>query len=192
LFSGEVEVKDLLVLRPFEMGREIGADVDMRLLDLHQLSSALGIGLITGRISGSLEGLRVAYGQPVSFKLTVESVKMDEVEQEVSLKAVNSIAVLGTGSGLSGAGASLITSIMNEFPYRAIGFVCTLNNDVFKINGLIKEDGVEYIVRKPFLAGINVVNRNPENYISFKDMLERLRRVVRPRGENAVPAKEES
>ena len=191
LFKGKVAVKDLLVLRPFERGREIGADLEMALLDLHQLSSALGIGLITGRISGRIQGLRVAYGQPVSFKLRVESVKMGDVEQKVSLKAVNSIAVLGTGSGLSGAGVSLVTSIMNEFPYRAIGFQCTLQNDVFKINGLIKEDGVEYIVRKPFLAGINVINRNPDNYISFKDMLERLRRVVRPAGKEAGQAGKE-
>lgn len=191
VFQGKVAVRDLLVLRPLEMGREIGADLEMALLDLHQLSSALGIGLITGRISGSIQGLRVAYGQPVSFKLRVESVKMKNVEQKVSLKAVNSIAVLGTGSGLSGAGVSLVTSIMNEFPYRAIGFQCTLQNDVFKINGLIQEDGVEYIVRKPFLAGINVINRNPDNYISFKDMLERLRRVVRPAGKQAGQADKE-
>lgn len=39
--------------------------------------------------------------------------------------------------------------------------------------------GTEYLVRRAFLRGINVVNQNPQNMISFKDMQERVKRISR-------------
>jgi hypothetical protein len=91
---------------------------------------------------------------------------------------VNSISVLGTGSGLTGLGLSLFKSFFKEFPYQKIGMACTLQNDVFTVRGLIHEDGVEYLVKKPPLMGINVINRTEDNRISWSDMLDRLRRVT--------------
>lgn len=177
LFGGALTVKNLAVKLPFNPGREIGADIQARGVRLEPLSQAAQIGLITGRVDVELAGLRLAYGQPVAFNLKVESVETPDVPQRVSLKAVNSISLLGTGSGLSGMGLGLFASFFNEFPYEKIAFSCALNNDVFRIKGLIHEDGVEYLVKRPPLMGINVINRNPDNRISFSGMLERLQRV---------------
>jgi hypothetical protein len=47
------------------------------------------------------------------------------------------------------------------------------------LNGTIVENGVEYLVKKPALFGINVINRMPEKKISFKEMIARLKRVER-------------
>jgi hypothetical protein len=178
LFGGRMDVHRVTVEHPFAPGREIGADVTVSLLDLERLSAALGVGRITGRISGSLAGLRVAYGQPVAFHLAMESLPAEGVTQLVSLKAVNSISLVSTGSPLTGLGSSLMTRFFREFPYAKIGFECNLKNDVFTVRGLIREDGVEYLVKRRLFAGINVINRNPDNRIGFSDMLERARRVT--------------
>ena len=53
----------------------------------------------------------------------------------------------------------------------------SLNNDVFTINGTIVENGVEYLVRRSGLSGVDVVNLNPDNRISFKDMIKRIQRI---------------
>jgi hypothetical protein len=55
-----------------------------------------------------------------------------------------------------------------------------LINDQFSINGTIHDGGKEYLVRRGFLRGVDVVNQNPENVISFRDMAERIRRISRP------------
>lgn len=178
LFGGRLAVRNITVDRPFSPGREIGADVTVDRLDLERLSEGLGVGRITGRLSGSLQGLRVAYGQPVAFELRMRSVPTKGVPQEVSLKAVNSISLVSTGSTLSGLGSSLMTTFFRQFPYDKIGIECGLKNDVFTVRGLIHEDGVEYLVKRGFFGGINVVNRNPDNRIGFSDMLERARRVT--------------
>ena len=178
LFGGRLEIHDVTVERPFSSGREIGADINVSLMDLERFSEALGIGRITGRTSGSIEGLRIAYGQPVAFSLRMESVPVKGVDQSVSLKAVNSISLVSTGSALSGMGASLMTTFFKEFPYAKIGFESSLKNDIFTVRGIIHEDGVEYLVKRPFFGGINVINRNPDNRIGFSDMVERAKRVT--------------
>jgi len=181
LFGGRLDIRNVTVERPFSAGREIGADVNVGLIDLERFSAALGVGRITGRLSGSMEGLRIAYGQPVAFHLKMESVPMKGVSQSVSLKAVNSISLVSTGSALSGLGVSLMTRFFKEFPYEKIGFECDLKNDVFTVRGLIHEDSVEYLVKRRFFAGINVINRNPDNRIGFSDMLDRAKRVTSER-----------
>jgi hypothetical protein len=178
LFGGRLGVRRVTVERPFSAGREIGADVNVDRIDLERFSAVLGIGSITGRLSGSMAGLRVAYGQPVAFHLKMESVPVKGVGQSVSLKAVNSISLMSTGSSLSGLGISMMTTFFREFPYEKIGFECGLKNDVFTVRGLIHEDGVEYLVKRRFFAGINVINGNPDNRIGFSDMLERAKRVT--------------
>ncbi|MGZ8474429.1 MAG: hypothetical protein ACXWWY_13160, partial [Candidatus Deferrimicrobiaceae bacterium] len=178
LFGGRLDLRRVTAERPFSAGREYGADVSVDRIDLEPFSAALGIGRITGRLSGSIEGLRVTYGQPVAFHLKMESVPTKGVSQSVSLKAVNSISLVSTGSALSGLGVSMLTKFFREFPYEKIGFESGLNNDVFTVRGLIHEDGVEYLVKRRFFTGINVVNRNPDNRIGFSDMLERAKRVT--------------
>jgi hypothetical protein len=178
LFDGRLDVSHVTVERPFSAGREIGADLNVSLIDLERFSEALGVGRITGRLSGSIEGLRIAYGQPVAFHLKMESVPTKGVSQKVSLKAVNSISLVSTGSGLSGLGASLMTTFFKEFPYEKIGFESGLKNDVFTVRGIIHEDGVEYLVKRRLFGGINVINRNPDNRIGFSDMVERAKRVT--------------
>ncbi len=183
LFGGRLEVSHVTVERPVSAGREIGADLKVDLIDLEQLSESLGVGRITGRLSGYIKGFRVAYGQPVAFHLRMESVSVKGVSQKVSLKAVNSISLVSTGSALSGLGASLMTTFFKEFPYEKIGFESGLKNDVFTVRGIIREDGVEYLVKRRLWGGINVINRNPDNRIGFSDMVERAKRVTseRPR-----------
>ncbi|MGE4506660.1 MAG: hypothetical protein AB7D51_15030, partial [Desulfovibrionaceae bacterium] len=119
-----------------------------------------------------------AYGEPVSMRLRAETSGEGDFEKSVSLKAVNTLSVIGTGSGMGDVGVGLFAGFFAEFSYARIGFQCELNNDIFRVRGLIREGGTEYLIKKPWFTGINVVNGNPNNYISFKDMRERVERVL--------------
>ena len=178
LFGGVMTVTNLRLDRPFAPGRLFRTDATVRRLDLDQLSRALDFGRVTGRFDVEATDLRIAYGQAVGMNLIGRSVAVEGVSRSVSLKAVNSISVIGAGAGLEGLGVSIMKPFFQEFPYDKIGFSCTLKNDTFTVRGLIRENGVEYLVKKPLLTGINVVNANPDNRIGFKDMIRRLRRVI--------------
>ena len=180
-FLGGLAVRNLSVRKPLTPARSISADVAMEQVDLEQISEATGVGTITGRLNVDIENLVVAYEEPVAFHLTALSEEVDDVDQEISLKAVNSISVMSTGSGLTGVGVGVFASFFETFAYESIGFSLDLQNDVFRVRGLMEEDGIEYLIKKPLFFGINVINMNPENRISFSDMVERLKRVVHPR-----------
>jgi hypothetical protein len=115
------------------------------------------------------------FGEPASFILEIESVRARGVDQSISMDAIESISVLGTG-----AGSALnrgITQFFKEYPYSKIGLRCVLKNDQFSVNGTIHDRGKEYLVRRGVLRGVDVINQNPDNVISFRDMEERIKRI---------------
>jgi len=176
LFEGEVNIENIGMKRPLEPSRLMQADVSIHGLNLEPLSRSLGIGTITGKLNVDVQKLGIAYGQPVRFHLRAASVPEPKESRRISLQAVNSLSIIGTGQGLSGVGISLYAGFFEQFPYDRIGLSCVLANDVFSLNGLIREQGVEYIVKRGW-TGINVINTNPNNMIAFSDMLDRLERV---------------
>ena len=181
-YGGDLRITNIVARQPFSPSRVLGADVSIQEMDLKGFTTTLGAGLITGRMDVDLNDFRMAYGQPVGFKLRAESVRAEGVDQEVSLEAVDSISVVGTGQGITSTAVNIFRTFVQRFNYEKIGIACTLNNDVFKINGLVLEDGVEYLIKKPLLFGINVINRNPENRIRFSDMVNRVQRVLESDG----------
>lgn len=188
VFGGATTVSDLLMLRPFDASREYGGSCQVKALHLEDLSSSIGVGRVTGRMDLQVQNLRMAYGQPVEFALRARSVPEQGVKRRISLQAVNSLSIIGTGRGLSGLGIRFYANFFKEFPYQDIGLACVLNNDVFTLSGLIQEGGVEYIVKRPLL-GINVINTTPRNRIAFSDMLKRINRIAKQtdaKGHNAT------
>ncbi len=178
LCDGQVLIQDLTLRDPLEANRLLTMDIQIRNLDLEPMSQNLGIGRITGRLNISLDHLGIAYGQPVRFHLRARSSKNAQTDRNISLQAVNSLSIIGTGQGLSGLGIRIFAGFFKQFAYEQIGLSCVLANDIFSLNGLIHDDGVEYIVKRKWV-GINVVNNHPNNMITFSDMLDRLNRVLK-------------
>lgn len=176
LFGGDVLIENIGVKRPLDSSRMLQADVAIHGLDLEPLSNSLEIGRITGKMDIDVHKMGIAYGQPVRFHMRAASVPEPEKSRKISLQAVNSLSIIGTGQGLSGLGIQFYAQFFKQFPYEQIGLSCVLANDVFSLNGLIQDQGVEYIVKRGW-TGINVINTNPNNVIAFSDMLDRLERV---------------
>ncbi len=175
LFGGRMEVQGPWVADPLRAYRSLGADVAFEHVSLEALTGQLvGFGKMTGTVRGGVRGLELAYGQPAAFELEVASEKSGE-PRRVSVQAVESISTIGTGTtaGLSG----IFFNLFSEFRYSRLGLAASLHNDVFRLRGTIHEGGAEYLVRRSLLGGIDVVNRNPDNAIGFKDMRERVERI---------------
>ncbi len=172
LFGGRVVVSNIYGQVPFNY---IGADIEFNDIDLERLTETIKIGRITGIVKGSVKDLEIQYGQAASFVMDIETVPVEGVRQVVSTDAVENISILGTGAeGLSKVLSTGINQFFKEFPYKRLGLRCTLENDVFTIRGKIIEGGKEYIIKRGLLRGIDVINHNPENTISFREMQTRL------------------
>lgn len=178
VFGGDIKGERFFVKKPFLSSRVIGGDVLFQDIDLGEITDALKVGRITGVVNGFLKGLEIEYGQPSKFIFEVKTVEKNGVPRRVSVDAIENISILGTGSG--GIGNILksgINRFFKDYPYSRIGVRCNLENDQFTIRGTIHEGGNEYLIRRAFLRGIDVVNKDPENVVGFKDMQERIGRV---------------
>ena len=144
---------------------------------LSEMTTGTAFGKIEGVLAGDLRNVEMAYGQPQRFNLLLETMRKKGIPQKISVKAVENIAQIGGGQnpfmGLAGAFASFFKT----FPYEKIGIRASLENDVFTIHGTIKDKGVEYFVKRGAFSGVNIVNQNPDNRISFKDMVNRIKRI---------------
>ncbi|MCJ7643587.1 MAG: hypothetical protein MUP28_03795, partial [Candidatus Aminicenantes bacterium] len=180
IFGGRVVVRDVAVATPFSPGRAISCNVDLLDLDLKKMTDVVPFGEMTGIIRGEVLGLTISYGQPESFNLSLHSVPRKGVARTFSLKAVDSLTVLSAGEKASMGSGRFWMRFIRGFRYEKIGIMSTLKNDTFTLNGTIQERRVEYLVKKPALFGINVINRMPEKKISFKEMMSRLERVGQP------------
>lgn len=183
VFGGIIEANNVQARNLFLSSRAISGDVSFRDIDLGKITDTIKIGKIKGVIQGSLKGLEIEYGQPSYFVLDIDSVKKRGVEQMISVDAIENISIIGTGSGAVGAILkSGINRFFKEYPYSRIGIQCTLENDNFHLRGKIQEGGTEYFIRRGFLRGIDMINKDPGNTISFGDMQERIGRIFKKNG----------
>jgi hypothetical protein len=178
VFDGEIEATGLFAENILSPSQKMGGNITFRDINLEQLTQKIAVGKMTGIIQGSLKNFTMEYGEPASFVLDIESVPKRGVGQSISMDAIQSISILGTG--VDSALNRGITGLFREYPYSKIGFRCVLKNDQFSVNGTIHDGGKEYLVRRGLLRGVDVVNQNPDNVISFRDMQERLKRLSRP------------
>jgi len=179
IFGGEVEATNITAKDLLSPSRKIGADLFFKGINLEKATEKIKIGKMTGIIQGSLKNLEIEYGQPSRFILDIESVETEGIKQKISVDAIQNISILGTGAGVKGILSGGIRRFFKEYPYSEIGIRCTLENDKFTVRGKIHKGDKEYLVQRAFLRGVDVVNQNPENVISFKDMQERFRRISR-------------
>lgn len=189
VFGGRIEVANLFVENIGSPLMRMGGDLTFTNISLEDVTRKIPVGKMTGIIRGSLKDFVLEDGQPASFVLEVESVPRSGVEQRISMDAIQSISILGTGAG--GALNRGLASLFKEFSYARIGFRCVLKNDNFSVRGTIHEGGKEYLVRRGFFGGVDVVNQNPDNVISFRDMEERIRRIYEKsaNGSDAIEVK---
>ncbi len=173
VFGGKVVVSAPGVAAVFGPAPALHADCRIDGLNLSELTQGTAFGRIRGVLSGTVDHLEVVDGQPQKFALKLETVRRPGVPQRINVAAVENIARIGGGQSPFVGLAGNFAAFFKEFSYAKIGVRAELENDVFRINGTVLEDGVEYLVKRGGIPGVDVVNLNPTNRISFKDMVKR-------------------
>jgi len=177
VFEGRIILSDLGASGIFTPAPVFKLNVKWEDLSLSEMTTDTEFGTIEGILEGRLRDFEMAYGQPQRFNLLLETVQKKGISQRISVKAVENIAQIGGGGSPFMGMAGAFASFFKKFPYEKIGIQARLENDVFTVNGTIREDGTEYLVKRGGFSGVNVINQNPDNRISFKDMVKRIKRI---------------
>jgi hypothetical protein len=177
IFDGSIDIIDPGVSGPLTSIPVFFFNSRINDLGLEKMTAGTAFGKIQGILRGSATDVEIVSGQPQKFGARLETVSKKGVQQKINVRAVESIASIGGGGSPFMGLAGSFARFFRDFPYWKIGIAASLENDVFRVNGTIKEDGKEYLVKKSGFSGVDVVNLNPNNRISFKDMVKRIKRI---------------
>jgi hypothetical protein len=186
IFGGRIDVRNPGVKGVLSATPNIYADCLIQNLNLAEMTQDTSFGRIQGVLGGYVKNLEIVNGQPQAFVLHLETIRRQGVPQRINLEAVQNIARIGGGESPFTGFAGKFASFFKEFSYDKIGIHALLENDIFKINGTVKEGGVEYLVKKGGIPGVDVINSNPANQISFKDMVKRIQRVTESKSDPVI------
>ena len=177
-FDGKTTLTGLGVTRFLSTAPLVRLNAEFNGLQLGRITTDTPVGRIDGILRGHIKNLEVAYGQPQHFDMLLETEKRKDIEQKISIQAIDTIARVGGGQSPFVGFSAIFTSFFETLSYEKIGIRSTLKNDLIRINGTIVEDKKEYIMKGSALAGVNIINQNPNNRIRFKDMIKRIKRVT--------------
>ena len=154
VFDGSIRFDNLSMERLFGVAPVIAADVDINLLDLALLTQTYDFGLITGRLSGFIDNLRITNWKVDRMDATIYSVETEASEQTISQKAIENISAIG---GIKGASSRTLLRFFEDFKYNKLKLRCKLHNSVCQIGGIDNQNGRFTIVEGGGLPKINIV-----------------------------------
>ena len=109
-----------------------------------------------------------------NYQTGLRTVERKGVSRTLNVKAINNIAILGTGGGV-GVFDRGIRRFFDRYTYDALGVRMSLENDVFLLRGLERRGDRELFLKGRLPFPIDVVNAQPGKTVSFRTMLERVR-----------------
>ena len=174
VFDGTVVVKDLVLIEPFGTAARLTANLDMRNLNLDQLTRTFSFGNIEGRMDVQVSNLELANWKPVQFDAMVASSPGD-YPRKISQKAVQNISALG-GAGAVAALQRSFLSFFERFGYEKIGLSCRLRNDVCLMDGVEPAPQGYVIVKGGGIPAITVIGYN--RYVKWQELLDRVARIT--------------
>ena len=175
-FSGQIQLTELSVERPFGTLPALAAQVEINRLDLLELTGAFNFGRMEGEVSGWMRDLRLLDWQPVAMDTRLYT-HDDAPKRRISQRAVDNLSNLGGSFGgalISGT----VLSVFEDFPYRRAGLACRLSNNICYIDGVAKHDsGGFYIVEGRGLPHLDIIGHR--RLVDWPQLLSQLEAATR-------------
>ncbi|MDQ2972759.1 MAG: YdbH domain-containing protein, partial [Pseudomonadota bacterium] len=168
VFDGFVDVTSLSLTQPFGIAPSLAADIDLRQLDLAQLTGVFDFGSITGRLDGKIAGLNLVDWKPVAFDAQLHADDGGRISQR-ALKSLTEVGGGGIAAGLQGVALSLFKT----FGYSRIGLSCVLRAQVCTMGGIDSQTGGYTIMKGSGLPHISVIGHQRE--VDWPTLVDRLK-----------------
>lgn len=159
VFNGEVAISDLRLEQPFGKWPRLTANIGVNHLDLEPMTSAFSFGRITGRLSGTINGLQLFNWQPIAFDADLHTPPGDKSPHRISQRAVENIGSIGGGgAGITQALSGGFLRFFEDFNYDRLGISCRLENEICRMDGVAPAPhGGYYLVKGKGLPRIDVI-----------------------------------
>ena len=179
MFNGSVSMSSLRIDDPLGTVPKLYANLQMRNIDLGDLTRTFNFGAIEGKLEGDVKDLQLENWKPVHMDAIIQTADGKHLKK-VSQRAVENITAFG-GEGTAAALQRTFLRFFKEFNYEKIGISCQLRQDVCKMGGVefTKPASTQagYVIVKG--KGAPTVNVNGyTEYVSLSDLLARIKRIT--------------
>ena len=174
VFDGTIGMDNLKIEDPLGVVPRLQADLQMRRLDLGDLTRTFSFGDIEGKLDGDVKNMVLENWKPVRLDASIQTSEGKHLKK-ISQRAVENITALG-GEGTAAALQRTFLRFFKEFNYEKIGLSCKLRQDVCEMGG-VESTATGYVIVKG--KGIPAVNVNGYTQrISLSDLLGRIKRIT--------------
>lgn len=129
LFDGHLGVNGMSLERPFGAAPALGANIHFENFDLEQVTSAFSFGGMSGRLFGTIDGLRLLDWSTVAFDAYLRT----NGGGRMSYKAVDDITGIGSGAPSM---QTIALKLVNTFGFGKLGLRCRLRDEVCTMGGI--------------------------------------------------------
>lgn len=172
VFGGEIAIHGISGEEILTRFPRLKFEVDFSGLDLQQITQTFDFGEMTGLVSGWARPVELFGWVPVNFQAQVATLERAKVRRTINVKAINNVAILGTGSRVTLLDRGL-QRLFKYYTYDRLGLSLSLRQDVFLLRGLERRGPRELFLRGRLPFPIDVVNADPGKTVSFRAMLDR-------------------
>ena len=174
MFGGTVSMNNLRIDDPLGVVTRMYADLNVRRLDLGELTRTYSFGAIEGKMDGDIKGMVLENWKPVRFDASLNT-NDDKQVKKISQRAVENITALG-GEGTAVALQRTFLRFFKEFNYDKIGISCKLRRDICEMGGVASTPGGYIIVKGSGIPAVNVNGYTKK--VSLSDLLARIKRIT--------------
>lgn len=174
MFGGTIGMNNLRIDDPLGVVTRLYADLNVRKLDLGELTRTYSFGAIEGKMDGDIKGLVLENWKAVRFDASLNT-SDDKQVKKISQRAVENIAALG-GEGAAAALQRTFLRFFDEFNYDKIGITCKLRQDICEMGGVESTEQGYIIVKGRGIPSVNVNGYTKK--VSLADLLARIKRIT--------------
>jgi len=173
LLGGRLVVRDISGEEVLSRFPKIFFSAEFNDIDLNRLTHTFDFGEMNGILEGWIRDCELFRWVPVRFRARMETVERKGVPRTLNVKAINNIAILGTGGRVSVFDRG-IHKFLDRYTYSRLGVEMALAQDSFVLRGLERRGERELFLKGRLPFRIDVVNAQPGQAVSFRTMLDRL------------------
>ena len=174
VFNGKASVTQLTLKDPLSNNPMLSADMNLRNLELGELTRTFSFGAIEGKLDGDVVDLEMVNWKPVKMDASLHSSPGD-YKKKISQRAVENITALG-GAGAAAAVQRSFLRFFKEFNYEKMGLSCKLRGDNCEMSGVESTPGGYVIVKGSGIPAISVMGFTEK--VSWADLVGRIKRIT--------------
>jgi len=174
VFDGSAKVTQLTMIEPLSEMPRLSADMNLRNLDLGELTRTFKFGAIEGKLDGDVQDLEMLNWKPVKMDASLYS-SPGKYTKKISQRAVENITALG-GAGAAAAIQRSFLRFFKQFNYEKMALSCKLRDDVCEMSGIGSTNGGYIIVKGSGIPAITVLGYNQT--VSWGELVNRIKRVI--------------